>query len=138
MKTTQLKKEEIKRDWHQVDLSGQVLGRAASEIAKLLIGKHKPDYTPHLDCGDYVVGVNSADIRVSGKKRENKIYYRHTGYMGGLKEATFEELIEKKPNLVIKLAVKNMLPKNKLRKHRLNRLKVFKNEDHPYGDKFKK
>ncbi len=138
MKTTQLKKEEIKRDWHEMDLSGQILGRAASQVAKLLIGKHKPDYTPHLDCGDYVVVINSADVRVSGKKKENKTYYRHTGYMGGLKETTFDELIEKKPNLVIKLAVKNMLPKNKLRKQRLKRLKIFKSEEHPYGDKFKK
>lgn len=138
MKTSQLKKEEIKRDWHLVDLSGRTLGRVATEISQLLIGKHKPDYTPHLDCGDYVVVVNSADVEVSGKKREDKMYYRHTGYMGGLKSASFDELIEKKPNLVIKLAVKNMLPKNKLRKKRLQRLRVFKNEDHPYADKVKK
>jgi large subunit ribosomal protein L13 len=137
MRTTQLKKEEIERNWHKIDLSGQILGRVATEIAELLIGKRKPDYTPHLDCGDYVVAVNSKDVRVSGKKRKNKIYYRHTGYMGGLKSITFEKLIKKNPNQLIKLAVKNMLPKNKLRKQRLKRLKVFKENEHPYGEKLK-
>lgn len=134
-KTTQLKKEEIKRDWHKIDLSGRILGRVATEIAKLLIGKHKPDYTPHLDCGDYVVAVNSKSIHVTGKKGKNKQYHRHTGYMGGLKSINFDKLMEKDSNQVIKLAVKNMLPKNKLRKQRLKRLKVFKGEEHPYKDK---
>ena len=136
-KTTQLKKEEIKRGWHKIDLTGRVLGRVATEIAELLIGKHKPDYTPHLDCGDYIVAVNSKDIQVTGKKYEDKMYHRHTGYMGGLKSISFDKLIEKDPNQIIKLAVKNMLPKNKLRKGRLLRLKVFEGEDHPYEDKIK-
>ncbi len=134
-KTTQLKKEEIERNWHLVDLSGRILGRAATEIAQLLIGKHKPDYTPHLDCGDYVIAVNSKDIQVSGKKFKNKTYHRHTGYMGGLKSITFDKLMKKDPDRIIKLAVKNMLPKNKLRKNRLKRLKVFETEEHPYGEK---
>ncbi len=136
MKTTQLKKEEIKRDWHEIDLAGRTLGRVATEIASLLIGKHKPEYTPHLDCGDYVVALNSSKIKVSGKKRENKIYNRHTGYMGGLKSINFDKLMKKDSRQVIKLAVKNMLPKNKLRKQRLKRLKVFEEKEHPYGEKF--
>lgn len=134
-KTTQLKKEEIKRKWHKIDLAGRTLGRAATEIAKLLIGKHKPDYTPHLDSGDYVVALNSKAIQVSGKKRENKFYHHHTGYMGGLKSISFDKLMEKDPNRIIKLAVKNMLPKNKLRKQRLSRLMVFEGKEHPYGEK---
>jgi len=134
-KTTQLKKEEIERNWHKIDLAGQTLGRAATEIAKLLIGKHRPDYTPHLDCGDYVVALNSKGIQVSGKKRENKFYHRHTGYMGGLKSISFDKLMEKDSNQIIKLAVKNMLPKNKLRKQRIKRLMVFEGKEHPYGEK---
>lgn len=136
-KTTQLKKEEIKRDWREIDLSGRILGRVASEIAQLLIGKHKPNYTPHLDCGDYVVAINSKDIQISGKKNRDKIYHRHTGYMGGLKSVSFERLMEKDPTQVIRLAVKNMLPKNKLRKKRLKRLKVYVDDKHPYEDKLK-
>jgi len=135
-KTRQLKKEEIQREWHKVDLAGRTLGRTASEIARLLIGKHKPSYTPHLDCGDYVVVLNSKDIQVTGKKAKKKTYHRHTGYMGGLKSITFEKLLDKNPNQIIKLAVKNMLPKNKLRKGRLKRLKVFEGKEHPYEDKF--
>ncbi len=134
-KTKQLKKEEIEREWHRIDLAGQVLGRVAVKIAGLLIGKHKPNYTPHLDCGDYVVAVNSKQIGVTGKKRQDKIYHHHTGYMGGLKSISFQKLIEKDPNKIIHLAVKNMLPKNKLRKKRLARLKVYPDADHPYEDK---
>jgi large subunit ribosomal protein L13 len=138
MKTTMLKKEEINRQWQEIDLSDKILGRAATRISQLLIGKHKPEYTPHLDCGDYVVAINSKKIKVTGKKTVDKLYHRHTGYMGGLKTISFDKLIEKDPNQIIKLAVKNMLPKNKLRKKRLKRLKIFETEDHPYAKKIKK
>lgn len=135
-KTYQPKQEEIQRNWHLINARGKILGRVATEIAKYLIGKHKVNYVPHLDVGDYVVVTNADKFTVTGKKRKNKMYRRHTGYMGGLKEKTLEELLEDKPKQAIKLAVKNMLPKNKLRKKRLKRLKIFVDEDHPYEDKF--
>ena len=138
MKTYQLKKNEIKREWHLIDAQDQILGRLATKIARLLIGKHKPTFVPHLDCGDYVVVINAAKIKVTGRKLKNKIYYRHTGYMGGLKEVRLEEMLAKDPTRVIWLAVKNMLPKNKLRKRRLKRLKIFAEENHRYQDKIQK
>ncbi len=137
-RTYQPKQEEIKRNWHLIDARGKILGRVATEMAEYLIGKHKVNYVPHLDVGDYVVVINADKFIVTGKKRKNKMYRRHTGYMGGLKEVTLEDLLEKKPKEAIKLAVKNMLPKNKLRKKRLSRLKIFVDENHPYDDKFKK
>lgn len=135
MKTYQPKKDQIKREWHLIDAKGEVLGRLATKIAQLLMGKQKPSFAPHLDCGDYVVVINAAKVKVTGKKLENKIYYHHTGYMGGLKEIHLEEMMAKNPARVIWLAVKNMLPKNKLRKQRLKRLKIFADENHPYNDK---
>ena len=135
MKTYQPKKKEIKRQWHLIDARGKILGRLATKIAQLLIGKHKPTFVPHLDSGDYVVVINAAQIKVTGKKLKKKIYYRHTGYMGGLKETRLEEMLAKHPTRVIWLAVKNMLPKNKLRKQRLKRLKIFADETHCYQDK---
>ncbi len=136
-KTYQPKKEEINRDWHLIDAQGKVLGRLASEVAKYLIGKHKVNYAPHLDAGDYVVITNADKFIVTGRKMKRKKYRHHTGYMGGLKETTLKEILEKTPERPIYLAVKNMLPKNKLRKKRLKRLKIFVEEKHPYQDKFK-
>jgi len=132
MKTFMLKKEDVQRDWYLVDATGKTLGRLASEIAKILMGKHKPTYTPHVDNGDFVVVVNAEKIHVTGKKLEKKIYYWHTGYPGGLKSATLKELLQKKPTEVIRLAVRGMLPKNKLRDRRMKRLKVYAGPEHPH------
>ncbi len=130
MKTTWKKQSEIKRDWYLIDVAGKTLGRAASEIAKLLIGKSKVDYVPNLDCGDHVIVTNASKIAVTGRKKSQKKYYRHSGYAGGFKEETFEELMNRYPEKVILLAVKNMLPKNKLRDSRMSRLRVFADENH--------
>ena len=132
MKTFMLRKEDVQRDWYLVDATGKTLGRLASEIAKILMGKHKPTYTPHVDNGDFVVVVNAEKIHVTGKKLEKKIYYWHTGYPGGLKSATLKELLRKKPAEVIRLAVRGMLPKNKLRDRRMKRLKVYAGPEHPH------
>ena len=137
MTTYPTKQSDIKRFWHLVDLKNKILGRAASQIAQLLMGKNKVYYTPHLDCGDLVVAINAAKIRVTGKKRKQKMYYRHSGYPGGLKTLTFKQLMARDPRKVIILAVKNMLPKNKLRARRMKRLKVFVGEEHFYKDKLK-
>ena len=136
-KTRTLKASEIQRVWHLCDLKGKILGREATRIAGLLIGKGKPDYTPHLDSGDYVVVVNAAKVEVSGRKRKQKIYYRHSGYPGGFKEISFEEQMARDPRKIIRHTVTGMLPKNKLRDKRLARLKVFVDEGHPYQDKLK-
>ncbi|MBI3954702.1 50S ribosomal protein L13 [Candidatus Collierbacteria bacterium] len=127
------KKASLTRNWHLIDLDGQVLGRVSTRIASLLIGKGKPNFAPHLDQGDYVVAINADKIRVTGKKATDKIYYSHSGYPGGLKSLTFTELLAKDPRKVIERAVKGMLPKNKLQTPRLRRLKVFKNDNHPYA-----
>jgi large subunit ribosomal protein L13 len=137
-KTYSPKAKDIKRNWHYIDLKSQVLGRAATKIASLLIGKDKPYFVPHLDCGDYVVAVNADKISVTGKKRKQKMYYRHSGYPGGFKQIPFERMMAKDSRKVIELAVRGMLPKNKLRDRRMRRLKVFLNEKHPYDDKFHK
>lgn len=137
MKTFQPKKGDIKREWHLVDARGKVLGRMASEIAKLLIGKGKTKYAPHLDMGDYVVVVNAKDVELTGRKKENKVYYRHSGYPGGFKEEKFSDLIKKHPEKVIERAVSGMLPKNRLHDKRMRRLKVFADKNHKYEDKFK-
>ncbi|RUM43570.1 MAG: 50S ribosomal protein L13 [Desulfurobacterium sp.] len=133
MKTFMLRKEDVQREWYVVDATGKTLGRLASEIAKILIGKHKPNYTPHVDNGDFVIVVNAEKIHVTGKKLEKKIYYKHTGYMGHLKETTLKEMLQKKPEEVIRLAVRGMLPKNKLRKRRMKRLKVYAGPEHPHA-----
>lgn len=127
---------DIKREWHLFDAQGQILGRLSTKIAELLIGKNKPYYTPHLDCGDWVVVINARDVKVTGKKRKEKIYYRHSGYPGGLKALTFEQMMQRDPRKVIFQAVSGMLPKNKLKKKRLKRLRVFAGEKHPYEKKF--
>jgi len=126
------KPEEVKREWYLVDAKGKTLGRLASEIAKILRGKHKPIYTPHVDCGDYVIVINAEKIRVTGKKLDDKIYYHHSGYMGGLKAIPLRRMLEKHPERVIELAVKRMLPKNRLGRAMLKKLKVYAGEEHPH------
>ena len=135
MKTYSPKQKEIKRDWYLFDAKGETLGRLATQIAHLLMGKNKPTFSYHLDSGNYVVVVNAARIRVTGAKAKNKVYQHYTGYPGGLKEVSFRELMEKKPTEAVKKAVWGMLPKNKLRKKRITRLKIFANEKHKYFKK---
>jgi len=137
MKTYSTKKSDIKRQWHLIDVQGKILGRLSTQIAQLLIGKHKPYFTSHLDCGDYVVVVNSDQVKVTGRKAQQKTYYRHSNYPSGLKSITFDKQLQKDSRKIIEWAVKNMLPKNKLRSPRLRRLKVFKLDRHIYQDKFK-
>ncbi len=132
MKTFMQRKEDVQREWFLVDATGKTLGRLASEIAKILMGKHKPTCTPHVDGGDFVVVVNAEKIHATGKKLDKKIYYKHTGYPGGLKETTLREMLQKKPEEVIRLAVRGMLPKNKLRDRRMKRLKVYAGPEHPH------
>ena len=123
---------DLKPGWHHLDAQGKTLGRLSSEIATLLIGKNKPIYVPHLLTGDYVVVTNAEKIRVTGDKLQQKRYYRHSGYHGGLKERTLAQLLEKTPDRVITQAVKGMLPRNKLGKKMLSRLKVYAGPDHPH------
>ncbi len=132
MKTYSVKADEIKREWYLIDAEGKTLGRLASEIAKILRGKHKPIYSPHLDCGDYVIVINAEKIRVTGRKLDQKIYYRHSGYPGGLKSITLREQLAKHPERVIKAAVKGMLPKNRLGRKMLKKLKVYAGASHPH------
>lgn len=136
-KTHSTKASEIKREWHLIDLKNQVLGRTATNIATLLIGKSKPYFVQHLDCGDYVVVVNAEKVKVTGKKYKQKMYYRHSGYPGGFKQTTYEQMMDKNPEKIIELAVKGMLPKNKLRDKRMRRMKVFRDHKHPYEDLIK-
>lgn len=137
MNTPSTKASDISRNWHLIDLKGQVLGRTASQIAKLLVGKHKPNQHDNLDGGDYVVAINSDSVKVTGNKLINKKYYRHSGYPGGLKSATLSEKMSKDSRKVIELAVKGMLPKNKFQTNRLRRLKVFTDNQHPYQAQIK-
>ena len=132
MSTEIAKQSEVKRDWHVVDLEGQVLGRAASQIARVLRGKHKAIYSPSVDAGDFVVVVNAEKIKLSGSKLSDKMYYRHTGYPGGIRSANAETMLEKKPEEVIRKAVKGMLPKNKLGRQMLKKLKVYTGPEHPH------
>lgn len=131
--------EEIERDWYLADASRWSLGRIASRIAKILQGKNKPVYTPHVDVGDHVVVVNAAEVRITGNKLEDKYYYEHSGYLGNMKERNLEELLEEEPTIPIKEAVRRMLPKNKQAREMLKRLKIYPDADHPHGDiEFKK
>jgi len=132
MKTYTAKPQEIEAHWHVIDASGKTLGRLASQVATLLMGKHKPIYTPNLNTGDFVVVVNAAKVRVTGKKAGQKIYYRHTGYPGGIRSTTFERMMETHPTRVIEYAVQGMLPKNRLGRSMLRRLKVYPGENHPH------
>lgn len=131
------KKTDIQRSWHLIDVKGKILGRIATHIAKLLMGKAKPYFVPYLDCGDYVVVVNAAQVRLSGKKSTQKIYTHYSGYPGGLKKKTFVQLQQENPTRIVKEAVSGMLPKNKLRDLMLRRLYIFTDEKHPYENKLK-
>lgn len=133
MKTFVAKPESVQRDWYVVDAAGKTLGRLAAEIAVRLRGKHKPEYTPHVDTGDYIVVVNAEKITVTGNKALGKIYYAHSGYPGGLKQATFEQLIQKKPEMVIEKAVKGMLPKGPLGRAMFRKLKVYAGTEHNHA-----
>lgn len=132
MKTAFAKKEDIKRDWYIADAKGQTLGRFASRLAKILMGKHKPNYTPNVDSGDFVVVVNAEKIKVTGKKLAEKIYYHHTGYMGNLKAETLRERLEREPEKVIFDAVWGMIPKNRLGRKIIKKLKVYRGSEHPH------
>ena len=132
MKTYSPKAKDIEREWWVIDVTDKALGRIATQIAKLLMGKHKPIYAPHIDTGDYVVVINAAKVRVTGKKAEQKIYYRHSGYPGGLKSPSFKEVFSKDPGRVIELAVKGMLPHNRLGRAMLKKLKIYPGNEHPH------
>jgi len=132
MKTFVAKEHEIDKKWYLVDASNKILGRLASEIATILRGKHKAVFTPHMDAGDYVIVVNADKVVLSGAKPAKKIYYRHSGYVGGLKEITAKQMIEKKPENLIKIAVKGMLPKTSLGRRQLKKLKIFAGPIHPH------
>lgn len=135
-KTNPTRIKEIKRAWHIVDARGKILGRLASPIAILLMGKNKPYFVRHLDCGDHVVVINAAHIIVSGKKEKNKIYSRHSGYPGGYKSTSLEKVRSENPLLIMQKAVKGMLPQNKLRDRMMTRLYLFKESKHTFGAKF--
>lgn len=128
--------ERVKRRWHLVDAKGQVLGRLASKVARLLLGKDKAERVPYLDVGDHVVVINAAAIAVTGKKETQKVYYRHSGYPGGLRSETLGELRGRRPEEIIRRAVLGMLPRNKLQRPMLKRLYILAGSDHPYQDKF--
>jgi len=132
MKTFSAKPQTVRRDWFVVDASGKTLGRLATEVARRLRGKHKPEYTPHVDTGDYIVVVNARDISVTGNKRSDKMYHRHTGYIGNLKSANLETMLEKSPEEVIRLAVKGMLPRNPLGRQMMRKLKIFAGPEHKH------
>ncbi|MDH5231782.1 MAG: 50S ribosomal protein L13 [Gammaproteobacteria bacterium] len=133
MKTFSAKPETVKRDWYVVDANGKTLGRLATEIARRLRGKHKPEYTPHVDTGDYIVVVNAEQVQVTGNKFKDKMYYSHTGFPGGIKEINFEKLQTKKPEMIIEKAVKGMLPKGPLGRAMFRKLKVFKGSEHNHA-----
>jgi len=136
-KTYATKLKDIERRWHLVDLKDKILGRQATKIAALLRGKSKPYFTPSLDCGDYVVAVNARKVKLTGKKEDQKVYRRYSGYPGGLREISYQGMLKKRPEEVIRHAVRGMLPKNKLRSKMIKRLYVFPEEKHRYGDKLK-
>jgi len=133
MKTFVAKPAEVKRDWYVVDAEGKTLGRLATEIALRLRGKHKAEYTPHVDTGDYIIVINAEKITVTGNKAKDKIYYHHTGFIGGIKEISFEKLIERAPERVIETAVKGMLPKGPLGRAMYRKLKVYAGTEHQHS-----
>ncbi|RUO56413.1 MULTISPECIES: 50S ribosomal protein L13 [Pseudidiomarina] len=130
MSTFVAKPETVQRDWYVIDAEGKTLGRLATEVARRLRGKHKPEYTPHVDTGDYIIIVNAEKVAVTGRKAQNKIYYSHSGYPGGIKEINFEKLIAKKPEMVIQKAVKGMLPRGPLGRAMFRKLKVYAGTEH--------
>ncbi|NOY73705.1 MAG: 50S ribosomal protein L13 [Gammaproteobacteria bacterium] len=133
MKTYSAKPATVKHDWYVVDAADKTLGRLSTEIARRLKGKHKAIYTPHIDTGDYIIVVNAGSVKVTGNKAKDKIYYRHTGYIGNLKSISFEKLQEKAPEQIIEKAVKGMLPKNPLGRAMFKKLKVYAGADHPHA-----
>ena len=135
--TKATKASEIKREWHLIDIKDETLGRVASKIAQLLMGKSKANFVRNLDCGDYVVVINAKDVKTTGNKEKQKEYYRHSGYPGGFRRETLEKLRIRKPTEVIRRAVAGMVPQNRLKASMLKRLYVFPTETHTYGDKFK-
>lgn len=132
MRTWTAKPNEVEKKWWVVDASGQTLGRLATEIAQTLRGKNKPEYTPHVDTGDFVVVLNSEKIAIKGRKASQKMYYKHTGYFGGLKETSYKDMLSKNPAFIIENAVKGMLPKNKLSEQIIKKLKVYAGSEHPH------
>ncbi len=130
MKTFMAKADSIEKKWYVIDANGQTLGRLASEIAKILIGKNKPEFTPSVDTGDYVIVINAEKVVVTGKKETQKMYRRHTGYIGGLKEVVYKDMMAKHPDRIITQAVKGMLPKNTLGSHMLKKMKVYAGSEH--------
>ena len=133
MKTFTAKPETVQRDWYVVDATGKTLGRLATELARRLRGKHKAEYTPHVDTGDYIVVINAEEITVTGKKAQDKKYYRHTGFPGGIRETNFEKLIAHKPEAVLEKAVKGMLPKGPLGYAMIKKMKVYAGTEHPHA-----
>lgn len=133
MKTISAKADDVKRDWFLIDADGKTLGRLATEIARRLRGKHKAIYTPHVDTGDYIVVINAEKVRVTGNKAKDKMYYRHSGYLGGMKSINFEDLIARQPERVIETAVKGMLPKNPLGRAMYRKLKVYAGASHKHA-----
>ncbi len=133
MKTYHQRPAEVQRDWYVVDATDQVLGRLATQIATLLRGKHKPTYTPSIDGGDFVIVVNCEKIKITGKKADQKIYYRHTGYPGGLKATPYKMMLAKHPDRILRNAVKGMLPKNRMGRHLLTKLRIYAGPRHPHA-----
>ena len=132
MKTYQPKKEEIDRRWYLVNAEGKILGRLATQLARVLKGKHKPIYTPSVDTGDFIIVVNAKKVSLTGKKMQGKMYYRHTGYPGGIRETPAEKLLARRPTEMIRIAVKGMLPKNSLGRQMLRKLKIYAGPNHPH------
>lgn|SRR3989338_5202188 len=133
MRTISAKAETLQRRWYLVDGTDKVLGRLAAQIAHRLRGKHKPEYTPHVDCGDYIVVINADKVRVTGNKSRDKLYYRHSGYTGGLKTTSFDKMLASRPCDVLEIAVKGMLPKNPLGREIFRKLKVYAGAEHPHA-----
>ncbi len=132
MKSYMARPRAVERRWYLIDAEGQTLGRLATEIARLLRGKNKPQYTPHVDTGDFVVVVNAEKVVVTGKKAEQKVYYRHTGYPGGLKETSYEVMLQRKPTEILRKAVRGMMPKTRLGRQQLRKLKIYAGPEHPH------
>lgn len=133
MKTFSAKKETVQHDWYVVDAAGKTLGRMSAEIARRLRGKHKPEYTPHVDTGDYIVVINAEKVQVTGNKASDKMYYHHSLHPGGLKSASFSQMIENRPEEVIRLAVKGMLPRTPLGRGMMSKLKIYAGNEHPHA-----
>ncbi len=133
MKTYSQKKSEVQRNWYVIDAQGLVLGRLATQIATILRGKHKPTYTPSMDDGDFVIVVNADKVRLTGSKPVQKVYYRHTGYPGGLRQTTFKEMLQKHPDRILRLAVRGMLPKTRMGRKQLVKLRIYAGPNHPHA-----